>query len=219
MRGEARAAPGVARRDRRGRPAARRAEQPVRERRADPRRAGIRAALERRRVPCVAVSPLVAGRAVQGPADRMLARLAGGTTPAHVASCYAGLIDALVVDEADDVSPTSTSSRSSRARSCPTPSRGAASPRPRCRFPHEGRRRRRHRRSAARSRRGCTRPATTSSSARATRPARTRPRPSSASRARATPTPSAASTSSCSRRRPTRRVETARSLPLASRRC
>ena len=31
----------------------------------------------------------------------MLARLAGGTTPAAVASCYAGLIDALVIDEAD----------------------------------------------------------------------------------------------------------------------
>jgi LPPG:FO 2-phospho-L-lactate transferase len=62
----------------------------------------IRAALERRRVPCVAVSPLIGGRAVRGPADRMLARLAGGTTPAHVASCYPGLIDALVVDEADD---------------------------------------------------------------------------------------------------------------------
>jgi 2-phospho-L-lactate transferase/gluconeogenesis factor (CofD/UPF0052 family) len=31
----------------------------------------------------------------------MLARLAGGTSPAHVAGCYAGLIDALVVDEAD----------------------------------------------------------------------------------------------------------------------
>jgi LPPG:FO 2-phospho-L-lactate transferase len=61
----------------------------------------IRAALERRRVPAVAVSPLVGGRAVKGPADRMLARLAGGTTPAHVASCYAGLIDALVLDEAD----------------------------------------------------------------------------------------------------------------------
>ena len=29
------------------------------------------------------------------------ARLAGGTSPAHVADCYAGLIDALVVDEAD----------------------------------------------------------------------------------------------------------------------
>ena len=58
-------------------------------------------AIERRRVPCVAVSPLVGGRAVKGPADRMLARLAGGTTPAHVASCYEGLIDVLVVDEAD----------------------------------------------------------------------------------------------------------------------
>jgi hypothetical protein len=31
----------------------------------------------------------------------MLARLAGGTSPADVARCYAGLIDALVVDEAD----------------------------------------------------------------------------------------------------------------------
>jgi LPPG:FO 2-phospho-L-lactate transferase len=49
----------------------------------------------------VAISPLIGGRAVKGPADRMLARLAGGTTPAHVASCYIGLIDVLVIDEAD----------------------------------------------------------------------------------------------------------------------
>jgi LPPG:FO 2-phospho-L-lactate transferase len=63
--------------------------------------AEIRAALEHRTVPCVAVSPLIGGRAVKGPADRMLQRLAGGTTPAHVASCYEGLIDALVIDEAD----------------------------------------------------------------------------------------------------------------------
>ena len=62
---------------------------------------GIREALERRRVPCVAVSPLVGGRAVKGPADRMLVRMAGGTTPAHVASCYEGLIDTLVIDEQD----------------------------------------------------------------------------------------------------------------------
>jgi LPPG:FO 2-phospho-L-lactate transferase len=62
---------------------------------------GIRTALEHRRVPCVAVSPLVGGRAVKGPADRMFARLAGGTSPAHVAGCYEGLIDALVLDEAD----------------------------------------------------------------------------------------------------------------------
>jgi LPPG:FO 2-phospho-L-lactate transferase len=58
-------------------------------------------AIRRRNVPAVAVSPLIGGRAVKGPADRMLARLAGGTTPAHVASCYGELIDVLVVDEAD----------------------------------------------------------------------------------------------------------------------
>jgi LPPG:FO 2-phospho-L-lactate transferase len=61
----------------------------------------LRDALARRRVPCVAVSPLIAGRAVKGPADRMLHRLAGGTSPRHVAGCYPGLIDALVLDEAD----------------------------------------------------------------------------------------------------------------------
>ena len=61
----------------------------------------IRAALAARRVPAVAVSPLIGGRAVKGPADRMLERLAGGTSPAHVAGCYRGLIDAVVVDESD----------------------------------------------------------------------------------------------------------------------
>jgi LPPG:FO 2-phospho-L-lactate transferase len=58
-------------------------------------------ALRGRHAPCVAISPLIGGKAVKGPADRMLARLAGGTSPAHVAACYPGLIDALVVDEAD----------------------------------------------------------------------------------------------------------------------
>ena len=61
----------------------------------------LRDALAARRVPCVAVSPLIGGRAVKGPADRMLTRLAGGTSPRHVAASYPGLIDALVIDEAD----------------------------------------------------------------------------------------------------------------------
>jgi LPPG:FO 2-phospho-L-lactate transferase len=67
--------------------------------------AEIRAALERRRVPAVAVSPLIGGRTVRGPADRMLARLAGGTGPAQVTDCYKDLIDALVIDEADADEP------------------------------------------------------------------------------------------------------------------
>lgn len=63
--------------------------------------ARIRSALERRRVSCVAVSPLIGGRAVKGPAAAMLNRLKGGTTAAQVTQCYLGLIDALVIDEAD----------------------------------------------------------------------------------------------------------------------
>jgi LPPG:FO 2-phospho-L-lactate transferase len=63
--------------------------------------AAIRDALTARRVRCIAVSPLIGGRAIKGPVDRMLTRMAGGTTPAHVAGCYAGLIDALVIDRTD----------------------------------------------------------------------------------------------------------------------
>ena len=61
----------------------------------------VRDALARRSACCVAVSPLIGGRAVKGPLDRMLTRMAGGTTPAHLAGRYDGLIDALVIDEAD----------------------------------------------------------------------------------------------------------------------
>ena len=78
--------------------------------------AAIRQALAERTVPCVAVSPLIGGRAVKGPADRMLARLAGGTTPSHVAGCYEGLIDALVVDEADAHVDATTATRIVAAR-------------------------------------------------------------------------------------------------------
>ena len=62
---------------------------------------GIRDAIVGRRVRSIAVSPLVGGRSVTGPLDRMLRRMAGGTTPEHVAGSYEGLIDALVIDEAD----------------------------------------------------------------------------------------------------------------------
>ena len=66
----------------------------------------IRVALQRRRVRVVAVSPLIGGKAVKGPADRMLRRLAGGTSPAHVAGCYQGLLDVLVLDRADAAGTT-----------------------------------------------------------------------------------------------------------------
>lgn len=62
---------------------------------------GIREAIERRSVCCVAVSPLIGGRAVRGPLEGMMQRLTGGTSPAHVAMCYRGLLDLLVIDTAD----------------------------------------------------------------------------------------------------------------------
>ncbi len=61
----------------------------------------ILTAVRRARAPVVGVSPVIGGKAVKGPADAMLERLAGGTSPAHVAGCYRGLLDALVIDEAD----------------------------------------------------------------------------------------------------------------------
>jgi LPPG:FO 2-phospho-L-lactate transferase len=61
----------------------------------------IRVTLQRKRTPVVAVSPVIGGKAVKGPAGAMLKRLAGGTTPVHVARCYPGLLDALVIDSAD----------------------------------------------------------------------------------------------------------------------
>jgi LPPG:FO 2-phospho-L-lactate transferase len=61
----------------------------------------IREAITNRRAACVAISPLIGGKAVKGPAGRMLSRLKGGTGPFHVTECYSGLIDALVYDTAD----------------------------------------------------------------------------------------------------------------------
>ena len=61
----------------------------------------IREAIGSRSVRCVAVSPLVGGEAVTGPAGRMLSRMAGGAEPRHVTDWYTGLVDALVIDESD----------------------------------------------------------------------------------------------------------------------
>jgi LPPG:FO 2-phospho-L-lactate transferase len=61
----------------------------------------IRTAVARRRERVVAVSPLIGGRAVKGPADAMFTSLAGGTGAGQVTDCYKGLIGALVLDEAD----------------------------------------------------------------------------------------------------------------------
>jgi LPPG:FO 2-phospho-L-lactate transferase len=67
--------------------------------------AGMREAIGSGGGPVVAVSPYVAGEVVKGPTDRFMAALGRPTTAAGVASLYAGLIDAMVVDEGDPDPP------------------------------------------------------------------------------------------------------------------
>jgi LPPG:FO 2-phospho-L-lactate transferase len=68
---------------------------------------GVREAIAASTAPVVAVSPFVAGRVVKGPTDRFMAAIGRPSTAAGVASLYAGLIDAMVVDEGDpDPPPT-----------------------------------------------------------------------------------------------------------------
>jgi LPPG:FO 2-phospho-L-lactate transferase len=64
---------------------------------------GIRDWLRNRRAPCVAVSPLIGGKAVKGPAAKMLAELGFEATPQAIATQYQGLIDGLVIDAQDAV--------------------------------------------------------------------------------------------------------------------
>ena len=63
---------------------------------------GMRDALAASSAPKVAVSPIVGGRALKGPADRMLASLGHEVSAAGVAAMYEGLVDAMVVDRVDE---------------------------------------------------------------------------------------------------------------------
>jgi len=63
---------------------------------------GMMEALATSDAPRVAVSPIVGGRALKGPADRMLASLGHEVSATGVARMYAGLVDGMVVDRADE---------------------------------------------------------------------------------------------------------------------
>jgi LPPG:FO 2-phospho-L-lactate transferase len=63
---------------------------------------GMREALVSSSAPRVAVSPIVGGRALKGPADRMLASLGHEVSAAGVARMYEGLVDGMVIDDVDE---------------------------------------------------------------------------------------------------------------------
>ncbi len=68
---------------------------------------GMREAIAQFGVPVIAVSPFVAGKVVKGPTERFMQALGRPATAAGVASLYAGLLDAMIVDE-DDPDPPPT---------------------------------------------------------------------------------------------------------------
>ncbi|HTJ62816.1 MAG TPA: 2-phospho-L-lactate transferase [Alphaproteobacteria bacterium] len=62
---------------------------------------GVREALEARRVPMIAVSPIIGGQAVKGPAAKIMDELGMTVSSLGVASFYGALLDGLMIDTVD----------------------------------------------------------------------------------------------------------------------
>ena len=87
---------------------------------------GIRDAVVARREHTVAVSPIVAGAALKGPADRLLRELGHEASVVGVADLYAPLAAALVVDRADAGLAWAVEARGIRCVVAPTVMTGPA---------------------------------------------------------------------------------------------
>jgi len=64
---------------------------------------GIRAAIQQAAAPVVAVTPIIGGKAIKGPAAKMMAELGLDVSGAAVARRYAGIIDGFVIDQGDPI--------------------------------------------------------------------------------------------------------------------
>jgi LPPG:FO 2-phospho-L-lactate transferase len=64
---------------------------------------GVREALRKRREDVVAVCPLVGGKSLKGPSDKMMAELRYEVSAAGVASLYHDICGTLMIDEADEM--------------------------------------------------------------------------------------------------------------------
>ncbi len=62
---------------------------------------GIREAIMGRKVPCAAVSPLVAGQAIKGPTAKLMDELGLDVSVPGVVNYYSGLLDAIIIDTVD----------------------------------------------------------------------------------------------------------------------
>ena len=81
---------------------------------------GIAEVLRARRDRVVAVSPLIGGRALKGPADRLLVELAGEASNVAVAAAYDGLLGTLLIDAGDSAEVRSVEATGIRCIATPT---------------------------------------------------------------------------------------------------
>jgi LPPG:FO 2-phospho-L-lactate transferase len=65
---------------------------------------GVREALRRRREDVVAICPLVGGKSLKGPSDKMMAQLGNEVSPVGVASLYRDFCGTMMIDDADEAS-------------------------------------------------------------------------------------------------------------------
>jgi LPPG:FO 2-phospho-L-lactate transferase len=76
---------------------------------------GVREALVASKAPRIAVSPIVGGRSLQPPAGEMMTGLGYEVSVVGVAEIYRGLIDVLVIDEADAADAARVAATGARA--------------------------------------------------------------------------------------------------------
>lgn len=87
---------------------------------------GVREAVEARRDSVVAVSPIIAGAALKGPADRLLRELGHEASVVGIARIYAPVASALIIDEADRESVAAVEAEGLRCVVAPTIMSGPA---------------------------------------------------------------------------------------------
>jgi len=87
---------------------------------------GIRQALRATRARIAAVSPIIGGKTIKGPADRMMASLGMEPSAAGVARAYADFLDVLVIDDIDAGLAPSVEASGVRAVVAPTIMHGQA---------------------------------------------------------------------------------------------
>lgn len=75
---------------------------------------GLRSALEACPAPVIAVSPIVGGQALKGPAAKMLTELGRKSDAAAIAEHYGALLDGFVIDAQDDALKDSLATESRR---------------------------------------------------------------------------------------------------------